>query len=81
VSYEGWEQRLCENGHRTVYDCYDAPEENGWRCPHCRGRMAWRNNVDETNGGSVGMVRLKMLHPEVPAIYQIPEPQPKGGEK
>ena len=64
MSFEGYNQILCENGHLYEYDVYDSHNpltwdtwEHGspdgmkrWRCPHCGAHMTWWNQVDETNG-------------------------------
>lgn len=61
MSYEGYVQILCTNGHESVVDCYENPNFGGWerddwegdvplwRC-HCGALAAWYNNVDTTNG-------------------------------
>jgi len=59
VSYEGYTQALCKNGHLHVYECYDDPtscpqwmEEKDfvpWKCPDCGAPLAWWNTVDQTN--------------------------------
>lgn len=51
MSYEGYEQILCKNGHYTCFDCYSVPDlENDWSCSYCNERAVWSNSVDETNG-------------------------------
>jgi len=50
MSYEGYEQVLCENGHYHTYDCYDFWEAKGWSCPNCGAKAVWSNMVDVTNG-------------------------------
>ena len=50
MSYEGYDQVLCENGHYHTYDCYDFWEAEGWNCPTCGAKAAWSNMVDVTNG-------------------------------
>lgn len=47
MSYEGYIERLCANGHLSNVDCYeDAPNT----CVICQAPIAWERNVDETNG-------------------------------
>jgi len=46
MSYEGYEQFLCENGHFWTVDCYDSRT----KCPDCKGKAVWFNGVDLTNG-------------------------------
>jgi len=59
MSYEGYYQILCRNGHSSGCDCYDEPafeEENLqhgdeiWRCPICQELAAWWNLTNVTNG-------------------------------
>jgi hypothetical protein len=50
MSYEGYTQVLCENGHYFTYNCYDYEDFDGWKCPECQTEIAWSNMVDETNG-------------------------------
>jgi len=45
VSYEGYDQYLCGNGHYWSQDCYDDSRE----CPECKQPPVWWNAVDETN--------------------------------
>ena len=66
MSWEGWDQLLCENGH---YQGSDSPpmfgqHGSGFKCwvHGCKGKLAWWNQVDETNksGGSDGIVKLRL---------------------
>lgn len=50
MSYEGYEQVLCENGHYYTYDCYEFWKDKGWSCPTCGAKAVWSNMVDVTNG-------------------------------
>lgn len=50
MSYEGYEQLLCENGHLHMVDCWDSPDPKTWRCDSCGAKLAWWNAVDQTNG-------------------------------
>ena len=50
MSYEGYEEILCENGHRRMYDCWDAPVLEEWVCPGCGAKAKWWAMVDCTNG-------------------------------
>lgn len=50
MSYEGYFQVLCENGHYHTYDAYDfCFDESSWKCPDCKTGIAWRKGVDQTN--------------------------------
>jgi hypothetical protein len=84
MSYEGFEQYLCENGHYHTFDAYeDVPKS----CPFCDKRWAWRHSVDQTNGEIRGCpgtrpVRLKQIGEEevtiMRPIYAIPA---KAGQR
>lgn len=60
MSFEGYFQILCQNGHLRECDCYvepmffrnnkeEEPEYPLWTCS-CGAHAAWWNLVDETNG-------------------------------
>lgn len=88
MSYEGFSQNICNNGHR-----YNLPvHADNDTCPHpnCHEGSAFSNPVDETNGESVGQIpnhiweRFKIQeevtqvcslghkHVTSPARYRIP---------
>ena len=87
MSYEGYEQHLCKNGHRFFCDCF---EEVGV-CPVCEVESIWSNPVDETNCESYGIIpewewkkllikdavvetcNLGHHHITSEAIYKVPE--------
>ncbi|MFM9726303.1 hypothetical protein ACKI1L_37900, partial [Streptomyces scabiei] len=48
MSYEGYEQWLCGQGHLTIYDCYESPERLNWKCPVCQSGVALVDCVDQT---------------------------------
>ena len=51
MSYEGFSQVLCSNGHLRVFDCWNdngSLDELG-KCD-CGASFVYRNMVDETNG-------------------------------
>lgn len=62
MSYEGISQRMCKAGHLHEYDALSLahdevvlegePEPEPWKCPEtgCGLGLAWRNEIDETNG-------------------------------
>jgi len=47
MSYKGYIEYLCSNGHRRVFDCYNEPLPDK-RC-NCGAKYVWLNIVDETN--------------------------------
>lgn len=46
MSYEGYVQKLCANGHLRSYDYYDDEAEN---VCSCGAAFVFRHDVDETN--------------------------------
>jgi hypothetical protein len=51
MSYEGYSQFLCKNGHYWTENCYnteDKLEDNV--CFKCASPAVWENMVNETNG-------------------------------
>ena len=48
MSFEGYYQRLCKNGHSMDVDCYIESDKD--RCAVCGSGIAWHNLVDVTNG-------------------------------
>lgn len=47
MSYEGYVERLCVDGHLFTYDVYEGLPEN---CPTCQKEWAFSHSVDQTNG-------------------------------
>ena len=52
MSFEGYVQILCENGHLNSRDAIDwmYSELSDYKCEECGGKLVWENTVDETNG-------------------------------
>lgn len=68
MSWEGFYQSICENGHR--FDHYD--EES--KCYICESPHIWINVVDDTNCSSVGMIRdfsPVMILPEIMEVCNL----------
>jgi len=68
MSFEGYYQILCENGHYDEMDVY-AMEANGeWNCYNCGTDKFTTNIVDTTNGviegtdRCPGYVEMKLVH-------------------
>lgn len=49
MSYEGYYQILCQNGHLCDIDCRDYSDKS-FVCPECGEKSVWWNSVDVTNG-------------------------------
>ena len=47
MSYEGYEQLLCKNGHPCGIDCYATRPD---KCEVCGADIVWYYPVDVTNG-------------------------------
>ena len=52
MSYEGFDQVLCKNGHLREFDCYDSVElfHAGDLCSTCNEVYVYRHGINETNG-------------------------------
>lgn len=55
MSYEGYEQIICQNGHYFVRDAHDDGH-----CM-CGAEAAWFNSVDQTNGPAQGAIPYVVL--------------------
>jgi len=44
MSYEGYVQAICANGHLNEYSRYCVPT-----CVDCKAKLVWSNSVDQTN--------------------------------
>ena len=49
MSFEGYHQILCKQGHYEILDVYHMDMED-WRCSACAHSAKWWNMVDVTNG-------------------------------
>jgi hypothetical protein len=52
MSFEGFYQLICEEGHRTGCDCYELC----LACHICGKAVIFQNLVDQTNGNEVGYI-------------------------
>lgn len=60
MSYEGYEQVLCKNGHLGSADAYFGHHD--WQCPDCgTPDIAWSNSVDDTNGERFGYIHMEQF--------------------
>lgn len=60
MSYEGYVQVICKNGHldHCPDDClYDEDEP----CEYCGAEIVWRNHVDDTNCEDYGYIDMDKL--------------------
>jgi hypothetical protein len=56
MSYEGYTQTICLNGHYRTWDCYDEPD-----ICSCGAAFGMTNMVDDTNGESVYQIQMSDL--------------------
>ena len=68
MSYEGYEQLLCANGHYFTCDAYanvsydeNGPKESAIACPYCKAMSVWSNSVDQTNDPNQGFIDMKQF--------------------
>jgi len=85
MSFEGYQQMLCKNGHQII-DNADA-DASKVKCYFCKAPIVWWNIVDDTNCDQYGLVKLKVktkeikctckecgnIHIKVPVTYYIPK--------
>jgi hypothetical protein len=69
MSYEGYTIVLCEKGHRSSYDAYEAwrGASGVWACPHCGAGEQHVFDVDCTNGPGK---EPKLMCVEPPVVKQ-----------
>ncbi len=87
MSYEGYTQYICGNGHYWDVDVYDDTTSNAC-CPDCESEYVWENSVDLTNGSydidgnrMDGYIELEIVNQEkcehcdsiLSTVYKIPE--------
>ena len=64
MSYEGYTEYLCKDGHYSTSDCWC---EN-LSCPICNKEVVWKHEVDQTNDeGNPAIPKLKVKRK---AIYK-----------
>ena len=66
MSYEGYVQTICENGHYSEFDAHDTRWVRGEiECPECESEIVWVNEVDETNCDGYGYIEVELDKPAV----------------
>ncbi len=74
MSFEGYYQLVCENGHLDSCDALMADPFEEYECLDCKAPLAWWNLVDETNGSHMDGKRIDGyidLEEDVPAKTEI----------
>ena len=67
MSYEGYQQCICERGHYYTVNsgnflagfATDEEYQKCFACPHCSAPPVWENPVDETNCDAVGTIQIE----------------------
>ena len=61
MSYRGYHQLLCKQGHSFEMDCYWFEHSNKpVRCLYCDEKIIWWNLIDTTNGiGIPAVLKIK----------------------
>lgn len=85
MSYEGYVQNLCKNGHH--WEAEGGSYADPTVCPECTQPPEWVNPVNDTNCDSIGEIDMNQflykeaeykkcdmghLHQISPAVYRIP---------
>ncbi len=67
MSFEGFYQAICKNGHLFNFGVtYEWDEETKEVCPYCKEHVAWWNLVDDTNCDRAGFIhKFEELTPTV----------------
>ena len=75
MSYEGYEQCICQNGHyfinNDIYNNYNDDDTNP-KCDTCDAPAVWINGVDDTNGYRHGYVPLELLRVHSSGVFIVP---------
>jgi hypothetical protein len=56
MSYEGYIQALCENGHYNQFQDRMDVDPEAEVCHICKSKIVWTNSVDDTNGDHWGLI-------------------------
>jgi hypothetical protein len=74
MSYEGYRQCICENGHVSNRDeVYTGPWEEPPEeptCPICNSEIKWSNSVDITNDDDVGFIPTSLIKNKIPESWE-----------
>lgn len=71
MSYEGYEQHICANGHLFYnYDIYYF--EGPTIVCHCGADSVWQNSVDDTNCDENGYIPEELFRRYAPGVFAIP---------
>jgi len=56
MSFEGYSQCWCEDGHCFVSEAGMFADDSSFRCPHCKKPAVVVHTVDDTNCDSCGLI-------------------------
>jgi hypothetical protein len=68
MSYEGYEEYMCEDGHYWAEDALYSLDISEFDCPDCKKKAIWNNPVDQTNDDGE-QYRAKLIE-KTPAVYE-----------
>jgi hypothetical protein len=71
MSFEGYYQLLCENGHETQ-GSQELTGSATW-CEQCRGKIVYHNLVDCTNNEDEVMIKFEEIIPPDRKIETLPD--------
>lgn len=63
MSYEGYTEYLCVDGHYWAVDCFMDYSDVKPSCPSCKKGVAFGNSVDQTNASDAGKAVLEEIAP------------------
>jgi hypothetical protein len=82
MSYNGYTQAICKDGHYHTYNWFDVDEcslcgDLEVACPYCGECATWCNDVETDNGANKGFISESdltcwMKDEEGNSIYRIP---------
>jgi hypothetical protein len=72
MSYEGFEEHLCANGHLRIFDAFDSIIDEDMKC-NCGAPFVFCHSVNQTNGVIAGDSSTVGYHFRIdtPAKFEI----------
>lgn len=71
MSYEGYEQCICANGHYFTVNALSVVDYNP-KCYSCNAKAVWTNSVDQTQGDEYGYIPQECFIIDIDGKYIIP---------
>ena len=62
MSFEGYYELVCKNGHLITCDCYSVSSDGlkDWECPICSAKLDSERLIDTTNGDAIVVYKPKL---------------------